>query len=186
MGYSLFGPIEPFVVINSSQLHHLTVIEPAVFGCLCSPSAHAGLPQLFTSGHKSWHGCRAYSASLISGWNRRFHNNCSLECPIYANKRPHSDEANGERPRLHNITLNEPEAWHENKPEIMLLMDGGYGPAAAIYLTATLINSYPVTWALTGMNNLTWQWWWWQCSCAYVWPTNGGDKLTGTCVHARE
>lgn len=164
------------------------MIEPAVFGWLCSPSARAGLPQLFTSGHKSWHVCHAYRWSLISGWNRRFHNNCSLECPIYANKRPHSDEANGERPRLHNITLIEPEAWHENKPEIMLLMDGGYGPAAAIYLTAILINSYPVTWALTGMNKLTWWlWqWWWQCSCAYVWPTNGGDKLTGTCVHVRE
>lgn len=87
---------------------------------------------------------------------RRCHGNCSLECPSYANKRPLSDEANGERPRLHSIILIEPEAWHENKPEIMLLMDGGDGPAATIYPTAILINSYPVTWALTGMNKLTW------------------------------
>lgn len=89
-------------------------------------------------------------------WKRRCHGNCSLECPNYANKRPLSDEANGERPRLHSIILIEPEAWHENKPEIMLLMDGGDGPAATIYQTAILINSYPVTWALTGMNKLTW------------------------------
>ena len=57
---------------------------------------------------------------------------------------------------MHSIILIEPEAWHENKPEIMLLMDGGDGPVATIYPTAILINSYPVTWALTGMNKLTW------------------------------
>ena len=50
-------------------------------------------------------------------------------------------------------------------------MDGGDSPAATIYPTAILINSYPVTWALTGMNKLTWWlWrWWWQGSPAYVW-----------------
>lgn len=53
---------------------------------------------------------------------------------------------------MHNIILIEPEAWHENEPEIMLLVDGGDSPAAAIYLTAILINSYPVTWTLAGMN----------------------------------
>lgn len=112
-------------------------------------------------------------------WKRRCHGNCPLECPNYANKRPLSDEANGGRPRLHSIILIEPEAWHENKPEIMLLMDGGDGPAATIYPTAILINSYPVTWALTGMNKLTWWlWrWWWQSSCAYVWPSNVEDTL---------
>lgn len=53
---------------------------------------------------------------------------------------------------MHSIILIEPEAWHENEPEIMLLVDGGDSPAAAIYLTAILINSYPVTWTLAGMN----------------------------------
>lgn len=72
--------------------------------------------------------------------------NCSLEYPNYANKWPLSDEANGKRPRLHSIILIEPEAWHENKPEIVLLMDGGNGPVATIYPAAILINSYPVTW----------------------------------------
>lgn len=66
-------------------------------------------------------------------------------CPNYAHKRPLSDEANGGRPHLHNIILNEPEAWHENEPEMMLLVDGGRRPAPAIYLIAILIKSYPVT-----------------------------------------
>lgn len=60
------------------------------------------------------------------------------------------------RPHLHNIILIEPEAWHENEPRIMLREDGGDSPAAAICLTAVLINGYPVTQTLTGMNTLTW------------------------------
>lgn len=88
---------------------------------------------------------------------RRCGGNCSSECPNYAINGPLSDEANGGRPRLHRITLIEPEAWHENEPEIMLLTDGGDGPVATIYATALLINSYPVTRALTGMNKLTWR-----------------------------
>lgn len=75
-------------------------------------------------------------------------------CPNYAHKRPLSDEANGGRPHLHIIILIEPEAWHENEPEMMLLADGGDSPAAAMYLTAILINSYPVTRTLTGVNKL--------------------------------
>lgn len=60
---------------------------------------------------------------------------------------------------MHSIILIEPGAWHENKTQIMLLTDGGDGPAATIYPTAILINSYPVTCALTGMNKLTWWLW---------------------------
>lgn len=99
-----------------------------------------------------WHLWHARRWSRFSWRKRRRNNNCSLECPNYTHKRPLSDEANGGRPHLHNISLIEPEAWHENEPEIMLLVDGGDSPAAAIYLTAILINSYPVTWTLAGMN----------------------------------
>ena len=63
---------------------------------------------------------------------RRSHDNCSLVCPNYALKRPLNDEANGGRPHLHNIILIEPETWHENEPEMMLLTDSGVSPAAAI------------------------------------------------------
>lgn len=75
-----------------------------------------------------------------------------MECSNYARKRPLSDEANSGRPHLHNIILIEPDPWYEIEPEIMLLVDGGDSPVAAIYPTAILINSYPVTWTLTGMN----------------------------------
>lgn len=75
--------------------------------------------------------------------------------PQLCHKQPLSDEANGKSPRLHSIILIKPEAWQQNNHELMLLMDGGDGPAATIYPTAILINSSPVTWALTGMNKLT-------------------------------
>lgn len=75
-------------------------------------------------------------------------------CPNYAHKRPLSDEANGGRPHLHNIILIEPEAWRENRPEMMLLADGSDSPVAAIYLPALIINIYPVTQTLTGVNKL--------------------------------
>lgn len=61
------------------------------------------------------------------------------------------------RPRLHSIILIEPGGPRRKRDAgIRLLTDGGNGPAATIYQTAILINSYPVTQALTGMNKLTW------------------------------
>lgn len=64
-------------------------------------------------------------------------------------------------------------------------MDGGDGPAATIYPTAILINSSPVTWALTGMNKLTWWRWrrWWQAASAYVWASNKEMLLCEVCVY---
>lgn len=178
------SPADDYSPADPSQAYSLGCSWlSALSSCSCWTSQSSPQPQLAAC-------CRSQlcdsSARLADDrrshrWKRRCHGNCSSECPNYANKWPLSDEANGERPRLHGIILIEPEAWHENRPQIMLLMDGGDGPAATIYPTAILINSYPVTWALTGMNKLTWWLWqsrrWWQDSCAYVLPSNGEDTL---------